>query len=216
MAKIKLYKVDRITDEKVIRDRLHQQRYTNEEGFGFDIIDDDEDLLVQFIERQITKQEIEAPDGSLSIVESVSYIKVKFCIRFDTKYALCVIDPPRSMKYPFEMIRTLFDLKSNLQPVEFDLKSLLQVFEAKYDLVVKSMSLSNIQFDAHTLAKSKIASTKDLHPFYIKNYSDTPAVIDTIQMVADGIDVELSRTGRFRVRDASLVSLMLMIEHSFQ
>ncbi|EJH2587902.1 hypothetical protein NDL33_000604 [Vibrio parahaemolyticus] len=216
MAKIKLYRIDRITDEKVIRDRLHQQRYTNEEGFGFDVIDDDDDLLVHFIERQIIRQEIETPDGSLNVVESVSYIKVKFCIRIDTKYAVCVIDPPRRMKYPFEMLRTLFDLESNLQPVEFDLKSLLQVFEGKYDLVIKSMTLSNIQCDAHTLAKSKIASTKNLHPYYIKNYSGTPAVIDTIQMVVDGIDLELSRTGRFRVQEANLESLMLMIEHSFQ
>ncbi|MGF1741461.1 hypothetical protein L4C34_10345 [Vibrio profundum] len=217
MVKVKIYKVDQITYESVVRERLATQPYTSEGGFGFDVIDDDNDkLVVQFIEKQIRNQEIETPDGDISMIESVSYIKVKFCIRFNTKYALYVIDPPRSMKYPFEMIRTLFDLKSNLQPLEFDLKALLQVYKDKYDLVVKSMSLSNIQYDAHILAKSKIASTKNLHPFFLANYSKTPAIIDIVHMIINGIDTEVSRTGRFRVHEANLQTFISMLEHSFQ
>ena len=96
------------------------------------------------------------------------------------------------------------------------LKKLLDVFDAKYDNVIKSMSLSNIQCDPNTVAKTKIASSKDLNPFYLENYSETPAVIDTVHMVANGIDTELSRTGRFRVHEANLQTFMLMLDHSFQ
>ncbi|CDT33563.1 hypothetical protein [Vibrio crassostreae] len=216
MIKVKLYNADMPVSVTDIHERLLQNRYCDEKGFGFDIIRNDEDLIVQFIERVISKQEFELPDGGVSEIETVSYIKVKFGIRFDTKHALYVINPPRSMKYPFEMIRTLFGSGSGLKPVELDLKKLLDVFDAKYDHVIKSMSLSNIQCDPNTVAKTKIASSKDLNQFYLENYSETPAIIDTVHMIVNGIDAELSRTGRFRVSDANLPTLMLMLEHSFQ
>lgn len=216
MVKVKLYKVDQIPIQKVVRANLAHRQYDHDTGFGFEVIDDDKEFIIQFTERQILKQEIETLDGSVSTIESVSYIKVKFGIRFGTKHAVYVIDPPRSMKYPFEMLRTLFGSDCNLQPVEFDLKTLLQIFDASYDHVIKSMSLSNIHYDANTLAKTKIVSSKDLHPFYLNNYSDTKAVIDIIHMKVDGIDVELSRTGRFRLHEAKLPKFMLMLEHSFQ
>ncbi|HAS6109685.1 TPA: hypothetical protein RQJ88_001059 [Vibrio vulnificus] len=216
MVKVKLYKVDHIPIEKVVRTNLAHRRYADDTGFGFEVIGDDEELVIQFTERQILKQEIETLDGSVSVIESVSYIKVKFGIRFGTKYAVYVIDPPRSMKYPFEIIRTLFGSDCNLQPAEFDLKAVLQVFDKSYNHVIKSISLSNIYYDANTLAKTKIVSTKDLHPFYLNNYSDTKAIIDIIHMKVDGIDVELSRTGRFRLHEAKLSKFMLMLERSFQ
>lgn len=78
------------------------------------------------------------------------------------------------------------------------------------------MSLSNIQCDPNTVAKTKITSSKDLNPFYLEHYSETPAVIDTVHMLVSGIDTELSRTGRFRVHDANLQTFMLMLDHSFQ
>lgn len=216
MIKVKLYKVDNEISESIIRERLQQQQYCDDKGFGFDIIDDDEELIVQFIERTIRIQEFELPDGEISEIETVSYSKVKFGIRFDTKLALYAINPPRSMKFPFEMIHTVFGENSGLKPVEVDLKVLVETFGGKFDLVLKSMSLSNIHCDAFTLAKTKVASTKNMQPFYMDNFKNTSAVIDTVHMVVNGIDAELSRTGRFRVSDANLPTLMLMLEHSFQ
>ena len=217
MLKVKLYQAATYITKEQFYTRLEQNLYSDEQGFGFELLDDSEDnFLAQFIERTIRKQEFELPDGEVSEIETVSYIKVKFGIRFDTKHALYVINPPRSMKYPFEMIRTLFGSDSGLKPVELDLKKLLDVFSVKYDHIIKSMSLSNIQCDPHTVAKTKIASSKDLNPFYLEHYSETPAVIDTVHMVVNGIDTELSRTGRFRVHGANLQTFMLMIDHSFQ
>ncbi|EHU0318120.1 hypothetical protein V4T79_003997 [Vibrio parahaemolyticus] len=217
MLKVKLYQAATYITKEQFYKRLEQNLYSDEQGFGFELLDDSEDNFVaQFIERTIRKQEFELPDGEVSEIETVSYIKVKFGIRFDTKHALYVINPPRSMKYPFEMIRALFGSDNGLKPVDLDLKKLLDVFSAKYDYVIRSMSLSNIQCDPNTIAKTKIASTKDLIPFYLEHYSETPAVIDTVHMVVNGIDTELSRTGRFRVHEANLQTFMLMIDHSFQ
>lgn len=214
MLKVKFYRVDKATTKSVLIERLEKNQYCEEKGFGFDILRDDDDFIVQFIERIIGKQEFELADGTISELETVSYIKVKFGIRFYSKYALYILNPPRSMKYPFEMIRTLFDVDCQLQPVEFELKKVLHLFDTKYDYVIKSMSLSNIQCDVNSVAKTKMVSTKDLHSFYIETYDNTPAVIDTVHMVVDGVDVELSRTGRFRVGEANLQSFMLMLEHS--
>ncbi|MGR5144728.1 hypothetical protein ACQKPX_24060 [Photobacterium sp. DNB23_23_1] len=216
MLKVKLYDTDLPISREDIEERILQKRYSDEKGFGFEVVKNETDFVAQFIERTIRKQEFELPDGEVSEIETVSYIKVKFGVRFDTKHALYVINPPRSMKYPFEMIRTLFGSDSGLRPVDLDLKKLLDVFSVKYDHVIKSMSLSNIQCDPHTVAKTKIASSKDLNPFYLEHYSETPAVIDTVHMVVNGIDTELSRTGRFRVHDVNLQVFMLMLDHSFQ
>jgi hypothetical protein len=216
MIKIKLYSAGIPVSRDYIEERLHQNRYTDEKGFGFEVVRDDSDFKAQFIERTIRKQEFEFPDGDVSEIETVSYIKVKFGIRFDTKNALYVIDPPRSMKYPFEMIRTLFGSNSGLKPVVLDLKKLLNVFDFKYDYFIKSMSLSNIQCAPNTIAKTKIISSKDLNSFYLKHYSETSAVIDTIHMSVNDIEIELSRTGRLRLHDANLQTFMLMLDHSFQ
>ncbi|EIF5160966.1 hypothetical protein LFW18_003578 [Vibrio cholerae] len=215
MIKVKLYCAGVSVSRGDIEERLLQKRYTDEKGFGFEIVKNDSDFVAQFIERTIRKQEFELPDGDVSEIETVSYTKVKFGIRFDTKHALYVINPPRSMKYPFEMIRTLFGSDSGLKPVDLDLKKLLDVFDSKYDHVIKSMSLSNIQCDPNTVAKTKIISSKDLNPFYLEHYSETSAVIDTVHMLVNGIDTELSRTGRFRLHDANLQTFMLMLDHSF-
>ncbi len=216
MSMVKLYNADVPISRGDIEERLLQKQYSDEKGFGFEIVKSDAEFIAQFIERTIRKQEFELPDGEVSEIEIVSYIKVKFGIRFNTKHALYVINPPRSMKYPFEMIRTLFGSDSGLKPIDLDLKKLLDVFSSKYDLVIKSMSLSNIQCDPNTVAKTKIASSKDLNPFYLEHYSETPAVIDTVHMVVNGIGTELSRTGRFRVHDENLQTFMLMFDHSFQ
>ena len=216
MIKVKLYNADLPISREDIKELILQKRYSDEKGFGFEIVKSETDFVAQFIERIIHKQKFELPDGEFSEIETVSYIKVKFGIRFDTKHALYVINPPRSMKYPFEMIRTLFGSDSGLKPVDLDLKKLLDVFSAKYDHIIKSMSLSNIQCYPHTVAKTKIASSKDLNSFYLGHYSETPAVIDTIHMIVNGIDIELSRTGRFRVHEANLQTFMLMLDHSFQ
>ena len=216
MIKVKLYCAGTPVSRGYIEERLLQKRYTDEKGFGFEIVKNDSDFVAQFIERTIRKQEFELPDGDVSEIETVSYIKVKFGIRFDTKHALYVIDPPRSMKYPFEMIRTLFGSDSGLKPVDLDLKKLLDVFDFKYDHFIKSMSLSNIQCDPNTIAKTKIISSKDLNPFYFEHYSKTSAVIDTVHMLVNGIDTELSRTGRLRLHESNLQTFMLMLDHSFQ
>lgn len=216
MIKVKLYSVNVPISRYDIEERLFQKRYTDEKGFGFDIVKNDSDFLAQFIEKTIRKQEFELPDGEFSEIETVSYTKINFGIRFDTKFALYVINPPRSMKHPFEMIRTLFDFDSDLKPIELDLKILLNVFDSKYEHVIKSMSLSNIQCDPNTVAKTKIVSSKDLNPFYLEHYRETPAMIDTIHILVNGFDAELSRTGRFRVHNSNLQTLMLMLDHSLQ
>ncbi|MCF5719553.1 hypothetical protein ACK399_16005 [Aeromonas veronii] len=215
MIKVKLYSVDIPISRGDIEERLFQKRYSDEKGFGFEVIKNDSEFVVQFIERTICKQEFELPDGEVSEIETVSYLKVTFGLRFDSKYALYVINPSRSMKYPFEMIRALFGYDSGLRPIELDVKKLLDSFDSKYECVIKAMSLSNIQCDPNTVAKTMIASSKDLTSFYLEHYRETPAVIDTIHMRVNGVATEFSRTGRLRVHDSNLQALMLMLEHSY-
>jgi hypothetical protein len=215
MIKVKLYKIENEIIKSDIQERLLLKQYSDERGFGFDILnDDDNELTVQFIERIIRNQSFELPNGETSEIETVSYNKIKFVIRFNSTLALYALNPPRSMKYPFELIHTIFGEDSGLRPVEFNLKELLDIFDEKYNILVKSVSLSNIHYDAFTLAKTKIASTKNLLPYYIKTYKETSAIIDSIHMTVNDFSVEISRTGRFIVPDATLFEFMLMLEHS--
>lgn len=216
MLKIKIYQLEAYTSKQVIYNNLRSNLYSDKIGYGFELVDDSEDnFILQFVERIVNKIEIESVDGEVSEIESVSYIKIKFGIRFDTKNALYVINPPRNMKYPFEMIRLLFGSTGKLKPVELNLKDLLMVFDTKYEILIKSMSLSNIQCDPSTIAKTKVVSTNNLHKFYMENYSETSAVVDVVHLIVNGINIELSRTGRFRVPEIDIQKFMLMLDHSF-
>lgn len=215
MVKVKLYKVANNVSENDFRKRLLKNLYCEEKGFGFDIISDNEEFIIQFIERTVSAQNFELPSGETSEIETVSYVKVKFRINFQSNYALYVINPPRSMKYPFEMIRTLFDIDCKLQPVNLDLKKSLDYFQINYEPIVKSMSLSNIRCDANSLAKTKIVSTKDLYPFYFNTYGKTSAVVDSMHMVINDIGVELSRTGRFKIPEVKLDVFMGILENLY-
>ncbi|WP_335903618.1 hypothetical protein [Shewanella algae] len=215
MLKVKLYQLKKPITRTLIYENFKSKKYTDELGFGFDIVEDSDNCLIfQFVERIVNLIKIESVDGDISEIESVSYMRVKFGIRLNSRNALYVINPPRSMKYPFEMIRSLFGQEYQLIPVELNLKSLLEIFSENYNCIVRSISLSNIQYDVNTVAKTKIASTKDLSEFYINNYSETPAILDTLLIIADGIETELSRTGRLRIHESNLFSFMLMLDHS--
>ncbi len=214
MLKVKLYQTGNFLSKTTFYDCLRQNLYSDENGCGFELLDDSENNFVaQFIERTVRKQQFELPDGAISEIETVSYIKVKFGIRFDTKYALYIINPPKNVKYVFEMVKPLFGSNNGLKPIDLDLKKLLEMLHTKYECLIKSMSLSNIQCDANTVAKTKIISTKNLNLFYLKNYSNTSAVIDTVHMLIDDIDTELSRTGRFRIPEQKLQTFLYILDH---
>ncbi|EKB12185.1 hypothetical protein [Aeromonas veronii] len=215
MLKIKIYQIENKISKQIIYENLKSNLYSDEVGFGFELIDDNEhNFIVQFVERVINKIEVESVDGNISEIESVSYVRIKFGVRFDTKNALYIINPPRSMKYLFEMIRLLFGSTSKLKPLELDLKQVLKEFDVKFEVLIKSMSLSNIQCDPNTVAKTTVASTKDLHDFYLKEYSKTSAIIDAVNLLLNGVSIELSRTGRFRMPEAYIQRFLLMLDGS--
>ena len=70
MIKVKLYNADIPISRDDIEERLLQKRYTDEKGFGFEIVKNGSDFVAQFIERTIRKQEFELPDGEVLLVET--------------------------------------------------------------------------------------------------------------------------------------------------
>lgn len=107
------------------------------------------------------------------------------------------------MKVPYTMVQKLFGEDSGLRPVEFDLRKIVNGLSEGFDIKIKSMSLSNISVDPFTLAKTKIVSSKNLQEIYQNKYMNSSAVFDSVHFFVNGIETELSRTGRFRVRESA-------------
>lgn len=212
MIKVKLYKTDMPVSASYIKERVNNNLYDEQKGFGFHIIKDDGDIEVMFTLRSVNKQYVEYASGEHSEIETVSYLNVKFCIMFDKGIAMYVLNPPLSMKIPYAMIHKIFGENSGLKPLEIDLKNLVIDFSRKFDLKIKSVSFSNIQLDAFTLAKTKIVSSQRVSDLHIGNYMNTSAILDAIHFTVNGIETELSRTGRFRVRENQLSTLLAMLE----
>jgi hypothetical protein len=214
MIKVKLYKTDMPVSANYIKERVNNNLYDEQKGFGFHIIKDDDDLEVMFTLRSVNKQQVEYANGEHSEIETVSYLNVKFCIMFDKGIAMYALNPPLSMKIPYAMIHKIFGESSGLKPIELDLKKLVIEFSNKFDLKIKSVSFSNIQLDAFTLAKTKIVSSQKVSDFHIDSYMNTSAILDAIHFTVNGIETELSRTGRFRVRENQLSTLLAMLENN--
>ncbi|MBE0357903.1 hypothetical protein [Pseudoalteromonas aliena] len=200
---------------EAVHKNLQQMVYTDDKGFGFEIIDDAKDnFLLQYVERFVKLEKFELTTGETTEVETVSYLKVKFGIRFNSALSLYVINPPRTMKHAFEMISTLFDKNLELTPVVFDLKALINDFSNKYKIIIKSISLSNIQCGELAVAKTKITTTKDLRDYFLNNYADTVAIVDLVSIQLNNFEVELARTGRLIINEKFVKNLLLVLEHS--
>lgn len=215
MLKIKLYKTVGLINIEAVYENLQQMVYTDDNGFGFEVINDAQDnFLLQYVERFVKLEKFELTSGEITEVETVSYLKVRFGIRFSSELSLYVINPPRNMKHAFEMISTLFDKNLELAPVVFDLKALINAFEDKYKFMIRSISLSNIQCEESAVAKTKITTTKDLRDYFMKNYADTAAIVDLVIIKFNNFEVELARTGRLIINDKFVKNLLLALEHS--
>lgn len=212
MIKVKIYKAEKYISPEFILNRLESNLYDEAKGYGFHIINNDDLLEIQFTLRSVNKQTVEYANGDQSDIEIATYLNVNFGIRFGKKIVLYAINPPVSMKYPYTMVHKLFGEDSGLKPLDLNLKDIICGLSELYDLKVKSISLSNIQLDAYTLSKTKIVSSKDVAGIYRDEYMDTPAVLDSAHFFVNGIEAELTRTGRFRVRQNQLATLLTMLE----
>lgn len=212
MIKVKIYKADKSLPLNEIIDKINDNLYSDDKGYGFHIIDNGEVLEVKFTMRSISTQNIEYANGEHSEVEVASYLHVNFGIRHNKNIVLYAINPPLSMKIPYTMIHKLFGEDSGLKPIELDLRKVIDGLSNNFDLKIKSISLSNIPIDPYTLAKTKIVSSKSLSEIYRDNYMNSSALLDSAHFYVNGIETEISRTGRFRVREAQLPTLLSILE----
>lgn len=212
MIKVKVYKAERDISKNELLDRINNNLYDEDKGYGFQVINSSELLELRFTMRSISKQSIEYANGEHSEVELATYLNVDFVIRQGKKIILYATNPPLSMKVPYTMIQKIFGEDSGLKPVEFDLRKVINGLSEGFDLKIKSMSLSNIPVDAYTLAKTKLVSSKNLHEIYQADYMNGSAVFDSVHFFVNGIETELSRTGRFRVRENQLPTLLSILE----
>jgi hypothetical protein len=214
MIKLKLYKIHGSITPDEILSKVHEMLYSDDQGFGFDLIDNSsESFTAQFTERMIKIHRYELVTGEEREIETVSYLKVRFGVRFGSELALYVINPPRNMKYPYEMIRTIFKKENKLQPVSLNLSQIIDDFDSKYEQKITSLSLSNIQCDMNTVAKTKLVSNQNLYPYYKEHYSDTGALIDIVEMTVNSMSIECSRTGRIKLAEAKLKDFLLMVDY---
>jgi len=212
MIKVKIYKAERDISRSELLYRINDNLYDEGKGYGFQIVNTSEVLEVRFSMRSISKQSIEYANGEHSEVEIATYLNVNFGIRQGKKIILYAINPPLSMKVPYTMVQKIFGEDSGLRPVEFDLRNVINGLSKDFDLKIKSMSLSNIPVDPFTLAKTKIVSSKNLHEIYQNNYMNGSAILDSVHFFVNGIETEISRTGRFRVRESRLPILLSILE----
>lgn len=212
MIKLKIYKAEIDISRGELLERINNHRYDEDKGYGFEVVDASDVLEVRFSMRSISKQSIEYANGDHSEVEIATYLNVDFGIRPGKKIKLYAINPPLSMKVPYMMIQKIFGEDSGLKPVEFDLREVVNGLSKGFDLKIKSMSLSNIPVDPFTLAKTKIVSSKNLYEIYQANYMNSSAILDSLHFFINGIETEVSRTGRFRVRESQLPTLLSILE----
>ncbi|RTF25254.1 hypothetical protein D9B84_03765 [Serratia marcescens] len=212
MIKVKIYRIEKNVSRKEIMRKINDNLYNEDKGYGFHIVNDSEVLEVKFTMRSISKQNIEYANGEHSEVEIATYLNVNFGIRQSKKIVLYAINPPVSMKVPYTMVHKIFGEDSGLKPVEFDLRNVINGLSKEYDLKIKSMSLSNIPVDPFTLAKTKIVSSKNLYDNYKGNYMKGTAILDSVHFFVNGIEAEISRTGRFRVRESQLSTFLSILE----
>ncbi|EPH6015014.1 TPA: hypothetical protein PXJ37_002471 [Yersinia enterocolitica] len=212
MIKVKIYKADKPLSLNEIIHKINDNLYSDDKGYGFHIINNGDVLEVRFTMRSISTQNIEYANGEHSEVEIASYLNVNFGIRYDKDFILYAINPPLSMKIPYTMVHKLFGEDSGLKPVELDLRKVINGLSSNFDLKIKSISLSNIPIDAFTLAKTKIVSSKSLSDIYRDSYMNSPALLDSAHFFVNGIETEISRTGRFRVRENQLPTLLSILE----
>lgn len=212
MIKVKIYRVEKDISRKEIMLKINDNLYNEDKGYGFHIVDDGEVLEVRFTIRSISKQSLEYANGEHSEVEIATYLNVNFGIRQNKKIVLYAINPPLSMKVPYTMVQKIFGEDSGLKPVEFDLRNVINGLSKEFDLKIKSMSLSNIPIDTFTLAKTKIVSSKNLYSNYKDHYMKSSAILDSAHFFVNGIETEISRTGRFRVRESQLPTLLSILE----
>lgn len=212
MIKIKMYKADNPLSYNEILEKLNENLYSDDKGYGFHILSNGEILEIKFTMRTISKQNIEYASGEHTEIEVASYLNVNFGIRFNKEIILYAVNPPLSMKIPYTMVQKLFGENSGLKPVELDIKGVLDGLAQGYDLKIKALSISNIPIDAFTLAKTKIVGSKNINDIYKDNYMNSPAILDTAHFILNGIETEISRTGRFRVREDQLPTLLSILE----
>jgi hypothetical protein len=211
MIKVKIYKAEKDITKSELLHKVNDNLYDEDKGYGFQIINNSEVLELRFTMRSISKQSLEYANGEHSEVEIATYLNVDFGVRQGKKIILYATNPPLSMKMPYTMVQKLFGEDSGLRPVEFDLRKVVNGLSEGFDLKIKSMSLSNISVDPFTLAKTKIVSSKNLQEIYQNKYMNSSAVFDSVHFFVNGIETELSRTGRFRVRESQLPTLLSSI-----
>lgn len=212
MIKVKIYTAESDISRSELLHRISNNLYDEDKGYGFQIVNTSEVLELRFTMRSISKQSIEYANGEHSEVEIATYLNVDFGIRQGKKIILYAINPPLSMKVPYTMAQKIFGEDSGLKPVEFDLRKVINGISKGFDIKIKSISLSNIPVDPFTLAKTKIISSKNLYEIYQNNYMNSSALLDSVHFFMNGIEAEIFRTGRFRVRASQLPTLLSILE----
>lgn len=197
MIKVKVFH----TDERLSRDlaisKVNSKSYNDDDGFGFIIHDDLYDYCkIQYVEKNTIERQIETPLGDLSIIHEVTYYKFIFILRYNSNNSIILLNPPRNIKYASDIIRSLIPENSHVSQLKLDLKNTIESIKQEYNGKLKSATLSNIQYDTQTQAKTKLNSTGDLYNFYSKNFKETIAKVDSVTFDINGEIYEVTESGR--------------------
>lgn len=203
--KLKFFSTDIYINKNDVVNKINARPYNDQDGFGFVMQDDFFDgCKVQYIEKNTLERQIETPLGEMSLIQEVSYYKFQFLVRYNSLNSLVFINPPRNMKYASDIVRSVLPAGVHVTSLNINLKEKIEKLKHDFQAELKCATLSNIFYDNHTQAKTKLSSTGDLYDFYCENFKKTIAKVDIIIFDVNGKLYELSDLGRLSVQGDSL------------
>lgn len=212
MTRIKLF----ILDKKISKSEILQcmSRWnSNNESELFEISSDNENILMEYKERIVKTEEYEFLDGTVQTIDSVGYFKFQVGFSFVGKGVAYIVNPPREMRYTYELLKSILSDYVKVVPATFDLNVFLR---EKIDLMkVLGVTISNIQYSNDILAKTTLLSKNDLVEYYYNWIQKYPHSVDAIKLSFDGKIFDINRLGGLKVKDNDLNKLIAIIYSNF-
>ncbi len=212
MTRIKLF----ILDKKISNGEIHQcmSRWnSNNESEIVEINSDSESILIEYKERIVKTEEYEFLDGTIQTIDSVGYFKFQVGFSFVGKGVAYIVNPPREMRYTYELLKSILSDYAKVVPATFDLNAFLS---KKIDLMkVLGVTISNIQYSNDILAKTTLLSKNDLVEYYDNWIQKHPHCVDAIKLCVGGKVFDINRLGGLKVKDNDLNKLIDLIYSNF-
>ena len=217
MLKLRLFRLQNKVSKETVLSHISEFEYNEDTGVGFELINDEySDFRFEFVEKVTTTQEIETLDGELTEIAAVSYIRSQYLVRFNSDLGLIALNPPRSSSYPFQMVKECIFKGQKIEALSLNLRDLIFYLTERFEMEVKVLSLSNIQCDKYTLAKTKLVSTKCLLPYFNETYINTTARVDSLKGNVGDFHIEVSSSGRVHLKSSHVNGFLLVLDKYIQ